>query len=292
MVKSMTGFGRGENTGEYKQVTVEIKSVNHRYSEIWVKLPRHYSLLEETVRKYLLSHISRGRLEVYIKLDETGEKERQVQVDKELALAYHRALKELAVLTGTSADVNVIQIAQLPDVLKIEELQETLDDVWKDILPALEQAIRVLIEMRQQEGEKLKADLEERLEYLHLLHARIEEKSPLVVGHYREKLQTRLREMLEAGQVDENRIALEVALFADRSSISEELVRLSSHLQQFEQILRENNPIGRKLDFLLQEMNREVNTIGSKANDLDITQYVVEMKSELEKLREQVQNIE
>ena len=225
-------------------------------------------------------------------MDETGSRAREVQVDKDLALAYHKALKELAVLTGTRFDVDAVQLAQLPEVLKTEEPEETLDDVWRDILPALQQAVAAVLEMRKREGEKLQADLEERIKYLRQLHARIAEKSHLMVGQYREKLQARLKELLEESQIDENRIALEVAVLADRSDISEELVRLNSHFDQFEQNLLENSAVGRKLDFLLQEMNREVNTIGAKANDLEITQQVVEMKSELEKLREQVQNIE
>lgn len=292
MIKSMTGFGRGESLGRIKQVTVEVRTVNHRYNEIQVRMPRQYSLLEEQIKRFLLNKLSRGRIEVYVRMEETGDRPREVRVDKELAIAYYKALKDLAEITQTMPDVGVLQIAQLPEVLKIEEPEENLDDIWQDIAPAIEQAGAALLEMRRQEGLKLKEDLDEHLDILQKYLAKIEGKAPRVVDQYREKLQNRLAQLLENGQVDENRLAVEVALFADKSSIAEELVRLSSHFTQFGQALRDNNPVGRKLDFILQEMNREVNTIGSKANDLEITQCVVEMKNELEKLREQVQNIE
>lgn len=292
MLKSMTGFGRGEHAGKFKHVVVEIKSVNHRYNEVLVKMPRQYYSLEDAVRRYILSRISRGRIEVFMKVDEAVVKPREVQVDKELALAYYKALKELAGITETFLDVGVIQLAQLPNVLKVEEEEEDLEIIWQDILPALSKAADALISMREKEGEKLHLDLLKRLKDIKALHVKLSEKSPKVVTQYREKLQSRLKELLDDVKIDENRLTMEVALFADRSSINEELVRMESHLSQFAGILQETNPVGRKLDFLLQELNREINTIGSKANDLEITKYVVEVKSELEKMREQVQNIE
>ncbi|MFZ5755078.1 MAG: YicC/YloC family endoribonuclease, partial [Bacillota bacterium] len=281
MIKSMTGFGRGEHGGKLKHVVVEIKSVNHRYNEVLVKMPRQYNLLEDAVRRYILSRVSRGRIEVFMKVDEAVTKPRDVQVDKELALAYYKALKELAGITETFLDVGVIQLAQLPNVLKVEEEEEDLEIIWQDMLPALSQAADALMSMREKEGEKLHLDLLERLKDIKALHGKLCEKSPKVVILYREKLQSRLKELLDDVKIDENRLTMEVALFADRSSINEELVRMESHLSQFAGILQENNPVGRKLDFLLQELNREINTIGSKANDLEITQYVVEVKSEL-----------
>lgn len=292
MIKSMTGFGRGENAGRYKHVTAEIKSVNHRYSEIMVKLPRQYSFLEDNIRRHTLEEISRGRVEIYLKLEDNALWKRQVQVDKELAVAYHNALKDLAYITETDLSVGAKEIALFPDVLTLEEPQENLEEIWEDILPAVDKALKALLQMRLDEGSKLKTDLLDRLDYISSLHKKVEEKSPLVVNQYKEKLQARMKELLDGAQIDETRIAVEVAMFADRCSIAEETVRLNSHIGQFHKILAEKNPIGRKLDFLLQEMNREINTIGSKANDLEITQHVVEMKSELEKLREQVQNIE
>lgn len=288
----MTGFGRGEHLGQKKAVIVEMKSVNHRYNEVSVKLPRIYSSLEEKVKRLILNEVSRGRIEVYIKIDDSDQKVREVQVDKDLAIAYYKALKELAELTGTSSNVNAIQIAELPDVVRVEESAEDLEEVWQDILPAVSQALDTLVNMRAIEGEKLYEDLLTHIDIINDYHKKVSEKSPTVVSIYRQKLQNRLKELLDEGQIDENRIAMEVAIYADRCSIDEEIVRLKSHTTQFIEILQEDNPIGRKLDFLIQEMNREINTIGSKANDLDITKQVVVMKSELEKLREQIQNIE
>ncbi len=292
MPKSMTGFGRGNYLGKSKQVTVEIKANNHRFGEVLVKLPRQYTALEEKIKRYVLSKVSRGHIEVFIKLEDAGGKARKVQVDKALALAYYEGLKQLAETTGLPCEVGVVQLAQLPDVCKLEEEEENLEKIWEELLPALQEAVASLVEMRIKEGQKLKEDLVGRLAGLKELHSNIVAKSPLVVQLYREKLAARLQEILDEGQFDETRLALEVALFADRANIDEELVRLDSHFTQLDQNLREEHEVGRKIDFLLQEINREVNTIGSKANDLAITQHVVQLKSELEKIREQVQNIE
>lgn len=288
----MTGFGRGEHIGKLKQVTVEIRSINHRFGEVQIKMPRQYSLLEEPVRRYILNKISRGRVEVFIKTEDNSSTLRELQVDKGLALAYYKSLKELAAITELPLEVSVVQIAKFPEVFKLEEPEEAMDAVWEDILPALRDALEILLEMREKEGQTLKEDLTARLKILQDLADKIAEKSPKVVAIYREKLTARLREILEEGMVDETRLTMEVALFADKCNIDEELVRLNSHFVQLGQILEDNAAVGRKIDFLLQEINREINTIGSKANDLEITQYVVELKSELEKIREQVQNIE
>lgn len=292
MLRSMTGFGRGEHTGRLKQVTVEIKAVNNRFGEIQVRLPSQYAALEERVRRFLLNQLSRGRIDVYIKLKDTGLRPRELQVDKDLAVTYYKALEDLATITGLPCEVNVTQIAQFPDVLTMCEEEEEIDLIWEDILPALQEAVAVLLEMREREGRKLKEDLLERMQVLQQLHKKISEKSPQVVEIYREKLTARLQELMVEEQIDADRLALEIALYADRCNIDEELVRLNSHFSQFIQNLEEEQAVGRKLDFLLQEMNREVNTIGSKANNLEIKQAVVELKSELEKIREQVQNIE
>ncbi len=292
MLKSMTGFGRGHYLGKLKQVTLEIKAINHRFGEVQVKMPRQYSALEEKIRRYVLKHIFRGHLEVFIKMEDTGNKPRELQVDKALAVAYDKALKELATITGLPCEISVMQLAQFPEVLKLEEPEEELESIWHDILPALQEALTSLLEMREKEGQKLKDDLVGRLQILCETREKILEKSPQVVKLYQEKLARRLQEILEKGQVDETRLAMEVALLADRCNIDEELVRLDSHFIQLAENLEEDIEVGRKIDFLLQEINREVNTIGSKANDLEITQYVVALKSELEKIREQVQNIE
>jgi uncharacterized protein (TIGR00255 family) len=292
LLRSMTGFGRGEHTGKLKQVTVEIKAVNNRFGEVQIKIPYQYLSLEENIRRYVLSQVSRGRIDVYIKLKDTSQRPRELQVDKDLAVTYYKTLEELAAITGIPCEVNVQQIAQFPEVLTMCEKDEELDVIWQDIQPALQTAVSEMLEMREKEGRKLKEDLLARLQTLQQFCDKIFEKSPRVVQNYREKLNARLQELMIEDQIDEERLALEVALFADKCNIDEELVRLNSHFLQFAQNLEEDIAVGRKLDFLLQEINREVNTIGSKANDLEITQAVVELKSELEKIREQVQNIE
>ncbi|MDD2211842.1 MAG: YicC family protein [Clostridia bacterium] len=292
MLRSMTGFGRGEYLGRLKQVTVEIKAVNHRFSEVQVRLPYQYAMLEERVRKLVLNYFSRGRIDVVIKLENTSGKQRELQVDKDLAVTYYKKIEELAVAIGIPCEVNVVQIAQFPEVLVLREPEEEMEIIWQDLLPALQKAVDVLLQMREKEGWKLKEDLVRRIQTLQQIHSKILQKSPQVVEIYRQKLATRLQEVLPEGQIDEERLALEVALLADKCNLDEELVRLNSHFMQFAQALEEDTAVGRKLDFLLQEMNREVNTIGSKANDVEITQAVVALKSELEKIREQVQNIE
>jgi uncharacterized protein (TIGR00255 family) len=288
----MTGFGRGNYLGKLKQVTVEIKATNHRFAEVQVKLPRQYTALEERIKREVLQQISRGHLEVFVKLEDAGQPVRELQVDKALALAYYKELKELAEAAGLPCEVRVIDLAVLPEVCQLKEPEENMELIWAELLPALQDALANLLEMRRLEGQKLKEDLVSRVAVLRELRGKIAAKSPLVVRLYRERLATRLQELLEEGAVDETRLAMEVAIFADRANIDEELVRLESHFAQLEQNLQEENQVGRKIDFLLQEINREVNTIGSKANDLEITQTVVQLKSELEKIREQVQNIE
>ncbi|HHZ16833.1 MAG TPA: YicC family protein [Peptococcaceae bacterium] len=292
MLKSMTGFGRGNYLGKLKQVTVEIKATNHRFAEVQVKLPRQFTALEERIKREVLQQISRGHLEVFVKLEDAGQPVRELQVDKALALAYYKELKELAEAAGLPCEVRVIDLAVLPEVCQLKEPEENMELIWAELLPALQDALANLLEMRRLEGQKLKEDLVSRVAVLRELRGKIAAKSPLVVRLYRERLATRLQELLEEGAVDETRLAMEVAIFADRANIDEELVRLESHFAQLEQNLQEENQVGRKIDFLLQEINREVNTIGSKANDLEITQTVVQLKSELEKIREQVQNIE
>ena len=279
MLKSMTGFGRGNYLGKLKQVTVEIKATNHRFAEVQVKLPRQYTALEERIKREVLQQISRGHLEVFVKLEDAGQPVRELQVDKALALAYYKELKELAEAAGLPCEVRVIDLAVLPEVCQLKEPEENMELIWAELLPALQDALANLLEMRRLEGQKLKEDLVSRVAVLRELRGKIAAKSPLVVRLYRERLATRLQELLEEGAVDETRLAMEVAIFADRANIDEELVRLESHFAQLEQNLQEENQVGRKIDFLLQEINREVNTIGLKANDLEITQTVVQLKS-------------
>ena len=292
MIRSMTGYGRGEAQGLNKQFTVEIKSVNHRYLEIFIRQPRQYSLLEENIRRLVQKYIQRGRVDVFVKVEETGEKKPEIKVDKEIAIAYHKSLKDLADNLNISPDFNVFQLVSLPEVIKLEEIEDDLEQIWIILQNALTLSLEKLMDMRKDEGQTLELDLQKRVELLHSLSDKIFARSPLVVEEYRQKLQARIKDLLSEYQYDENRLSQEVVYFADKSNITEEVVRLKSHLQQFSKSLNSKEAVGRKLDFIIQEMNREMNTIGSKANDLEIAQLVVEAKSELEKIREQIQNIE
>jgi uncharacterized protein (TIGR00255 family) len=292
LVNSMTGYGRGEAEGEGKQITVELKSVNHRYLETVVRLPRQYNSLEEKIKRVIGEKVSRGRVEVYLNFAETGEKKRFIKVDKDLALAYDNTLEDLAKTLDISYSRDLYRLVSMPDVMSVEDTQEDLDAIWAVCNNALLIALTAFIEMRGQEGTRLQEDLIHRIDKIAQCIKEIEVRQPKVVKDYQEKLHQRLAELLVEIPVDENRMANEVASFADRISITEELVRLHSHLAQFKASLNLQEPIGRKLDFLLQELNREINTTGSKANDMEIARIVVEVKSELEKIREQVQNLE
>ncbi|HEX3031758.1 MAG TPA: YicC/YloC family endoribonuclease [Bacillota bacterium] len=292
MTQSMTGYGRGEQTGAGKRFSVEIKSVNHRYGEVVIRQPRQLAPLEDGARKLLLERVSRGRLDVFVSLEEDGEASKVVKVDKGLALAYYNALKELEELVGSGVTMDYRSIPKFPEVVRVEVAEDDLDQLWAVYKSALEQAIGQLITMRGVEGAKLREDLLGRAAQIEAWAGEIAERAPLVVDAYREKLLQRIHNQLPDITIDETRLATEVAMFADRCSITEELVRLNSHLDQLRKSLALTEPVGRKLDFLVQEMNREVNTIGSKANDLAITNIVVNLKSEIEKIREQIQNIE
>ncbi len=291
-MRSMTGYGSGEAQGLGKKFIVEIKSINHRYSEIIIKQPRQYLLLEEKIRELVQKYVQRGRVEVYVKVEETGEKKPVIKVDKDIALAYYKSLKDLANILEISPELSVYQLVSLPEIIKLEEPEENLEHVWDVLKKAFSEALEKLVEMREAEGLVLKNDLEKRILYLEELTKMVSQRSPLVVEDYREKLKGRIKELLDETQYDEVRLNQEIVYFAEKSNITEELVRLQSHFRQFLNSLNTQGSVGRKLDFLVQEMNRETNTIGSKANDLEISNLVIEMKSEIEKIREQIQNIE
>lgn len=288
----MTGFGRGEASGDAGRVTVEIKAVNHRFCEVVFRMPRQFSALEDRGRKLIQSKVARGRFEVYVAWEPSAEA-RAVKVDKDLALAYYNALRQLAEEIGSNQELSLDTLAKLPEVLSVEEGELTDDEIWALLEPALTQAMAGLITMREREGAILAADLAERLDRIEAFRSAALQRAPQVVEEYRQRLTRRLEELLPpTNPVDPQRLAQEVALFADRADVTEELQRLASHIGQFRQALQSDEAVGRKLDFLVQELGREINTIGSKADDAELTAAVVAAKSELEKIREQVQNLE
>lgn len=296
---SMTGFGRGEGETPAGRIRVEVHAVNHRYSDINLRLPRSLSLLEERIRGLVAEYVTRGRVEMQIVLDPTAEHAVAVQVNTSLARQYADSLRSLAQELGLPPAVDLPLLVQLPDVLAAAEPSFDPDMVGPSVEQVVRQALQQMQEMRAREGDKLAVDLRQRAAQVRTWVDQVEAQAPRVVEHYRDRLQQRVRELLgESGSlVDPQRLAAEVAIFADRSNITEEVVRLKSHLDQFSQALSQpaaegKGAVGRKLDFLLQEMNREINTVGAKANDLAISQHVVWIKAELEKMREQVQNLE
>ncbi|TCO78972.1 YicC/YloC family endoribonuclease [Marinisporobacter balticus] len=293
MIKSMTGFGRGEAKDLERQFTVEVKSVNHRYNDIVVRMPKRLTYLEEQLKNIVKGKIKRGRVEIYITFENIGETDAKISVNAPLAKQYVESLKNIREDLQIIDDISVSLISKFPDVIKVEQKEEDEDATWGCLQEATNKALKMLMEMRMAEGKKLAEDIENRCMYISNIVEHIENKGPQVVLEHKEKLRDRIHELLEdATAIDENRLNMEVALIADKCSITEEIVRLKSHIHQLKKALEENEAIGRKLDFLIQEMNREINTVGSKSNDLEITNYVVDIKSELEKIREQIQNIE
>jgi uncharacterized protein (TIGR00255 family) len=292
VVRSMTGFGRGETSDPNLAITVEAKAVNHRYLDIAIRLPRELNILEEELRAVFRGQLSRGRIDVYVKLNSGGESAKVVSVNHPLAKSYLQEARTLSVETGISGELTVAELLRLPEVVQLAEAELDMDKAREQLLAAGEQAVNGLAQMRALEGERLALDIASYLDNIERQLVSVEERSPLVVEEYQARLSARLEDMLPEGLLDAGRLAQEVAIFADRACIAEETVRLASHLSQVRSMLLATDAVGRKLDFLLQEMNREINTIGSKANDAEIAKLVVEMKSDLEKIREQVQNIE
>lgn len=293
MIKSMTGFGRGEFSDTIHNFSVEIKTVNHRYNDIMIKMPKHLNYLEENIKRYIKKDINRGRVEVYINVEYISESPIDVSIDIPLAKAYKYALEKLIEELNIEYKIGLGDILTLNDIVKTERKEMDKNIVWNCLTKALDIALENVKAMRIEEGIALKKDIECQLKTMNYMIVEIEKRAPFVVKEYKEKLKERIKELIdEECDLDEDRLNYEVALFADKSNINEEIVRFKSHVNQFLKSLEYDEPIGRKLDFLIQEMNREINTIGSKASDLYITNYVVDIKSELEKIREQVQNIE
>lgn len=293
MVRSMTGFGRGTCNENGKEFTVEIKSVNHRYIDFYIKLPRQIAYLEERVREVVSKSIFRGKVDIFVSFEDRSEDSRCVALDEALAGAYIQAIEKLKDRFGLKDDLSISLVSRFPDVLKIEKTEADEEQLWSILNKALGAAVTSLIQMREKEGNELRGSLLKKADYMEEIISQITNRSPEVVIEYKQKLENRIKELLNQQTIDENRLAMEVAIFADRCGIDEELVRLGSHLTQLRDILNiKQQPVGRKLDFLVQEINREINTIGSKSNDIIITKNVLELKSETEKIREQIQNME
>lgn len=292
MIKSMTGFGRGEVSTDNLKVVIELKSVNHRYCEIYLRMPRSMNVLEDRIRRVVQSRVSRGRVDAFINVELRGENKPLVKVDGELARDYARAAEEIKSRLQLEGELTVSDLLHLSGVVSLEEPENDVEQWWPVIEGSLEKALDGLLDMRRREGLRLHSDIKARSGLITSMVKGIEARAPVVVEEYRERLSQRVRELLETGMPDPARLDAEVVLYAERSAITEEVVRLYSHLSQLEGCLENKEPVGRKLDFLIQEMNREVNTIASKSADLEINRTVVEIKSELEKIREQVQNIE
>ncbi|MDD5913463.1 MAG: YicC family protein [Oscillospiraceae bacterium] len=292
MVKSMTGYGRAKETKSNRSITVELRSVNNRYLDCTVKLPRAYIFAEDAVKARVQKAISRGKVDVFVTIDSTGADEAVVTVNEGLAKAYHQALRRISGLFGLEEEISAATIAKFPDVLTVTKAEEDLESIAADICAVLEEALKNYNIMRAVEGEKLALDIGARLDTIELLTGKVEQRSPETVKEYREKLTARMQEVLQSTTIDEARILTEAAIYADKVAVDEETVRLRSHVSQLRDMLASNEPMGRKMDFLIQEVNRESNTIGSKCNDIAIARDVVALKAEVEKIREQVQNIE
>ena len=288
----MTGYGRGEAVVNGRPITVEVRSVNNRYLDCSVKLPRVYVFAEDAIKTGVQGHISRGKVDVFVTIGPSEEGDTAISVNKPLADGYYAALCQLRDSYGLKDDISVSLLSRFPDVFLVERTQEDLEAVSADICSVLEQALSDFDAMRVREGEKLCQDVLGRADTIEGLTARVEERSPGIVADYRARLTAKLNEVLQNTQLDEGRVLTEAAIYADKVAVVEETVRLRSHLSQLRHMLGQGGAIGRKLDFLIQEFNREANTIGSKCSDIETAGYVVDIKAEIEKIREQIQNIE
>ena len=292
MIKSMTGFGRCEVLKDSRKFTVELKSVNHRYLDVNIRMPKKLNFFETSIRTLLKSYADRGKVDIFITYEDLSQSQVSVKYNAALAAEYLKYLNQMAEEFSLDNDVRVSTLSRYPEVFTMEECSEDEDELWNGLKEALEGAFSQFVEMRTKEGERLKEDILLKLDLLSEQIRFIEERSPQIIAEYRTKLEEKMRELLEDTQIDDNRIAAEVILFADKICTDEEVVRLKSHIQHMKETLEESNGIGRKLDFIAQEMDREANTILSKANDLDISNRAISLKTEIEKIREQIQNIE
>lgn len=292
MIRSMTGYGRSQQTLDGREILVEIKSVNHRYFEFSARVPRAYGYLEEKLKSFLQGKVSRGKIEISVTIYNIEGKDALIEVNSSIAKGYVDALRRANEILELKDDITLSNLIRLPDIFNVIKNTEDEEVIWNDVKVAAEDALNSFVSMREAEGVKMREDVEQRLDYIEKLVEKVEERSPMVTEAYRERLYNKLSEILNDKKIDEQRILTEAAVFSEKTAVDEETVRLKSHINQFRNLLEINEPVGRKLDFLIQEFNRESNTIGSKAQDVEIIKIVVELKSEIEKIREQIQNIE
>jgi len=292
MIKSMTGYGAAAGRSGKSELSVEVKSVNNRYLDSNIKLPRVFTSFEETLKVIIGEKISRGKVDVYISIDSSNADDIEIKINQPLVKAYVTALRTIAWDNELSSDIRVADLTRFPDILQAQKREVDTEKLCTDISNVLKAALSDLDEMRIREGEKLCRDISARLDEIEKLTDTAAVLSPKSIEEYRQKLETRMNEILQSSNIDEARILTEAAVFADRVSINEETVRLRSHISQLRQMLISNEPVGRKIDFLVQEFNREANTIGAKGNDTEMSKVIVELKAEIEKIREQAQNIE
>lgn len=292
LLKSMTGYGRQESVIDGRKILVEIKSVNHRFADYNIKVPRHLGFLEERVKKLASENITRGKIDIYVNVEGSDEADKDIILNTALAKSYIDALYELRDTFFLKDDITVSNVARYTEIFRSERREEDEEALWTAVSSVMGDALKAFVAMRSREGERIEADLIERIEYMRSLAAKVDERSPQTVKEYSDRLYARIKDILGDRTVDETRVLTEVAIFADKVAVNEETVRLSSHFDEFSEIISSGEPAGRRLDFLVQEINREVNTIGSKAQDIDIAKIVVTLKGEIEKLREQIQNIE
>jgi uncharacterized protein (TIGR00255 family) len=288
----MTAFGRGEAMADGYRFTIELRTLNHRFCDIRIKLPRRYTDFEEEIKRKLSAHFSRGRIELNVVADEALDKVQHLMVDTELAETYKRLLLDLKDKLGLEAGLSMDNLLYFRDIFVFREDEESRGQAWKVMETALDQGVKQCLHMRREEGSAIAVDFSDRLNQLETLSREVESRAPLVFLDVRDRLQKRIEELLGQGQLDESRLAQEVAILAEKSDITEEVIRFKSHIQQFRDLLKASGPRGRQLEFVLQEMHREINTVGSKANDVEIGQKVIQIKTELERFREQVQNVE
>lgn len=292
MIKSMTGYGRCQETVSNRDILIEIRSVNHRYYEFSARVPRNMGYLEEKLKTFLKGNISRGKVEVLVTVNNIDGKDEQISVNMGVASGYIDALRKANVQLQLPDNLSLSDLNRFPDVFSVIKTPDDEDEIWEAVKSVANKCVEKFVEMRTVEGEKMFNDINSKLDNIERMANVVELQSPQTVIAYRKKLYEKLTEILDNKDIDESRILTECAILSEKLAVDEEIVRLNSHISQFRDLIKSDEPIGRKLDFLVQEMNREVNTTGSKAQDIAITKLVVEMKSELEKIREQIQNIE